>query len=112
MHVYFIRSGKKGDIKIGKSNDPEKRMAELQTGNPKILRLIATIPCKSEQEAFDLEKALHKTFKSRWLHGEWFHRNIRLKDIEKAKAKARERDRHLDNIDDHILSHMAAIKNE
>lgn len=110
MYVYFIRSGKKGDIKIGKSNNPEKRMAELQTGNPKKLRLIASIHCKSEQEAFSLEKKIHQLFRKRRLHGEWFHKNIHLKDVSEIKFKQREE--RLDKMDLEILAHMADIKAE
>ena len=110
MYVYFIRSGKGGPIKIGKSNTPEKRMADLQTGNPYKLYLIAFIHCNSEKEAIKLERKIHRLFKKRRMLGEWFHPQINLKDVTEIQFKGREEK--LDHIDSEILSHMADIMRE
>lgn len=61
-------------MKIGYSNDPEKRLEKLQTGNPHSLRLAAVIPCQSEEEGRKLERTLHwlAERKYRRLAGEWF----------------------------------------
>ena len=46
MYVYFVRQGGgKGPIKIGKTKDLERRLIELQCGNPVELNYIAVIPC-------------------------------------------------------------------
>jgi len=79
MYVYFIKAGKKGAIKIGKSNHPEKRLSELQTGNPYKLKLVAYIHCETEKDAFDMEKKMHRVFRKRRLNGEWFHSDIDFK---------------------------------
>lgn len=63
--VYFITDGE--FIKIGKANDPNQRLSELQTGNPKPLWIIKQIKGDEKQE-----RRLHQIFKS-WHHrGEWF----------------------------------------
>lgn len=70
-NVYFISDG--DYIKIGKANNPEKRLVQLQTGNPKTLKLLNVIECKTEKEAFELEAFLHTILQSTHQTGEWFH---------------------------------------
>lgn len=66
--VYFITDGE--FIKIGKANDPNQRLSELQTGNPKSLWIIKQIKGDEKQE-----RMLHQVFKT-WHHrGEWFRAN-------------------------------------
>lgn len=78
FYIYFITetSKKKGTspVKIGYSNDPERRRLDLQTGNPRELKLVISIPFDTE----DLAREAEKTFqwlagkKHRSLTGEWF----------------------------------------
>ena len=73
MYVYFIKTETTPAlIKIGKSNNVEARLAQLQTGSFSSLSLCHTINCKSEQEAFELERTLHDMFKEVRINGEWF----------------------------------------
>lgn len=73
MYVYFIVSkGFPKQVKIGKANDPYKRMAELQIGSPKKLDLLGSIKCKDEKTAYEAEKAAHAAFRCDWTRGEWF----------------------------------------
>lgn len=74
MYVYIIQSGtsKKSPVKIGMSDDPEKRIKQLQTGNPRILRIIISIKCNSRQHAFELEKTLHRMLERNNILNEWF----------------------------------------
>lgn len=67
--VYFIRQGKSGPIKIGKSKTPTKRLSALQTGSPEELTLLYSFPAPSDKR---LETALHSEFSSYQLNGEWF----------------------------------------
>ena len=93
MNVYFIRMGKKGPIKIGVAKDIQRRMSELQTANPYELKLISSIPCKSENDAYRLEKKIHSIFKKQNIRGEWFQGNIRMnriKDFDKEAEIVRE----------------------
>lgn len=68
--VYFITDGK--FIKIGVAKDVLKRMSALQTSNPKKLKLVCVIPCKSENDAHKLEKKLHSCYARFRTNGEWF----------------------------------------
>lgn len=75
MYVYFIeayREKNKKIIKIGKANNPEQRLADLQTGSPIGLRLMGKIKCKSELHAKQVEKLAHRIFAKQRRHGEWF----------------------------------------
>jgi hypothetical protein len=67
--IYFIQSGESGPIKIGRSDEPERRLAEMQTSHPETLRLLATCPQGANQE-----RRLHLTFQHLRLrrNGEWF----------------------------------------
>ena len=65
--LYIIQSDNFGAIKIGRSKDPQKRLKELQTGNPNKLKLIATFKDKGW-----LEKILHEKLAKYRLNGEWF----------------------------------------
>lgn len=67
-YVYFIKSEKTHEVKIGfTAGAIEKRMASLQTAHPCKLKLMAIIPGSMEHE-----NSLHEKFDSIRLHGEWF----------------------------------------
>lgn len=65
--VYFIQAGEDGPIKIGVATEPFKRLAELQTGNPARLRIVAIVEGDT-----GMERALHDRFAEHRLEGEWF----------------------------------------
>jgi len=66
-YVYMIRSGE--CVKIGKSDDPRKRLDQMQTGNPQELKLIGF--WESEDACKD-EQRLHEIFAEGKERGEWF----------------------------------------
>jgi hypothetical protein len=66
-HLYFIQSDVTGSIKIGRSNNPKRRLGDLQTGNPRKIKLISVIEGKGH-----LEKKLHESLKDFKLRLEWF----------------------------------------
>ena len=72
MKVYFILDTASNAVKIGKANNIEQRMSDLQTGNPNPLKLIHQIECESEKQSFLLEQTLHKKLEKVRLIGEWF----------------------------------------
>lgn len=76
--IYFITAGNK-HVKIGYSANPEKRLKELQTGNPLKLKLVTTIP-----GSYETEKALHLYFTRNKREGEWFHLTGELGNCLKA----------------------------
>lgn len=63
--VYFISDGEA--VKIGISKNPTKRLAQLQTGHPRRLSILATLPGGADEEM-----QLHGRFREHRLHGEWF----------------------------------------
>lgn len=75
MYVYLIQSGKSSNppVKIGVAREPERRILELQIGNPYLLTLIGKIPAKSRSHAEHLESRLHKYFSRYHIRGEWFN---------------------------------------
>ncbi len=74
MPVYFIQDGPGGAIKIGvTAGSPQVRLSALQTGNPRRLELLASIPGSSREEA-----ALHERFAALRIQGEWFRADDRL----------------------------------
>jgi len=77
-NVYFILDKKSAAVKIGKSNNIEERISDLQTGNPNLLTVEYFIECKSEEHSFELEKKLHKKFERLHITGEWFKFDIDL----------------------------------
>lgn len=59
-------------VKIGWTTGcPKRRVQSLQTGSPKKLRLVGTIPAESAED----EKRLHTQFADLRVHGEWFKRS-------------------------------------
>lgn len=65
--IYFIRMGKTGPIKIGKSRGLGMRLDQLRTGSPVQLRVLAQIQAPDE-----LETQLHAYFDEYRMEGEWF----------------------------------------
>jgi hypothetical protein len=81
-YLYFMRSGSGNNdpVKIGVATNPEKRIYELQTGNPQPIRLLAKIKLPSRACAYDLESWLHRRFSHAKMNGEWFvSRGINIK---------------------------------
>lgn len=66
--VYFIQEGEDGPIKIGWAKDPRRRLASMQSGNPRRLHLLGAIKTKRRL----LERELHDRFIEDHLTGEWF----------------------------------------
>lgn len=65
--IYVIGEFRTGVVKIGRTNNPQYRLAELQTSNPRRLRLLLVVPGGSQ-----VERALHAHFASKRVRGEWF----------------------------------------
>lgn len=72
--VYFLADAQKPKfVKIGVAVDPQRRLFELQTGNPHTLEIKATT-----NGGYHLESALHRAFKDEWHKGEWYVLTPRL----------------------------------
>lgn len=68
--VYIIACG--DQVKIGISNDPEKRLKELATGMPFKPVLFHKRPFENRADAREIEKQLHWKFRANKSHLEWF----------------------------------------
>ncbi|MET8746160.1 GIY-YIG nuclease family protein [Streptomyces sp. NPDC004728] len=66
-YVYVIGSAGSARVKIGTSFSPEKRLQELQTGNPGRLEVLWYTAGGRELEAL-----LHRAFADHRVEGEWF----------------------------------------
>lgn len=71
--VYFIQQDG-GDmfIKIGKTNNINRRLTELQTGSPYKLNIIVKIFAENNSHANAIEKMLHERLGKFKSTGEWF----------------------------------------
>lgn len=68
-YLYLIHSKDANCVKIGISNNPEKRLKGLQTGFPYSLEIIKTIRSSNVR---DLERRVHGSLDDYRLNGEWF----------------------------------------
>ncbi len=79
-YVYFIQAENKpfSPIKIGVTNNLDKRLGALQTGNHDELNILGVQKFRSQDAMFDQERYLHRRFKKYNVHGEWFKFNLPL----------------------------------
>lgn len=72
MYVYVIAASKEGPCKVGKANDPEKRLRTLQTGHPHALALCHVEPIGTAASV--VERAVQHALKLKKTGGgeEWF----------------------------------------
>jgi predicted GIY-YIG superfamily endonuclease len=68
-YVYLISDNNNYTYKIGISNNPEKRVKTLQTGNDNKLKIVHKILCENFK---DVELALHNKSQFLRVNGEWF----------------------------------------
>lgn len=68
--VYLIRHGQTSYYKIGYSNNPYKRLADIQIHNPEEVTLTTFCPGN-----FALERKFHIKYAKRRIRGEWFKFN-------------------------------------
>ena len=81
--VYFIQNG--DAVKIGISQAPSKRMADMAVGNHADLKLLGVLPGGSKRE-----RALHARFEKYHIRGEWFQLVPEIKDyLRRHRRKAK-----------------------
>lgn len=78
--IYFIQSELGGPIKIGSSNNSDRRLLQLQYFNPFKLVILKVL----ENKGYRLESDLHIKFKHIRLRGEWFQPEQALLDFIKS----------------------------
>lgn len=89
-YIYFIQEGNTHIYKVGRTNEPIKRLRELQTGNSHKLKLYHVVECRDVASACRLELNLHKYLKGQRVLNEWYkltkkHINEIIKYIEMFK---------------------------
>jgi len=77
-YVYFMQSG--GYIKIGFSQNVNKRLESIQTGHPNKVKIKYKF-----KGGKHIEKFLHQTFKHKRSYGEWFHWCEEIEDFVKGQ---------------------------
>ena len=75
-YLYFIEAVNTGYIKIGRSANPDQRLAQLSTGSPNQLVILGKISGGAA-----LEAELHRRFESLREKGEWFKTSNELKEF-------------------------------
>ena len=74
-YVYLIQSIDSGLYKIGISNNPNKRLKQLQTGNGESLKLIHSFKSNYPNK---LETALHNRYSHLKKINEWFNFDLSI----------------------------------
>lgn len=73
MFLYIAKNTSTGNLKVGISVNPSRRLKELQVGCDGRLELVATV---SAENGFQSESATHKRLSSHRIHGEWFSASV------------------------------------
>jgi hypothetical protein len=94
--VYFIRATSGGPIKIGTAENPVKRLAELQCGNPETLEIQQVL-----LGGRDIEKTWHCYWVDAYLRGEWFDGELAAAILLMARGIA-EQQRHIHELGEHL----------
>ncbi len=71
----IIAETEDGPCKVGISDDPSKRLASLQIGNPRRLSIFSLFGGYTRREAKDLEGWVHSALYLSHIRGEWFDAN-------------------------------------
>lgn len=77
-YVYFI-DDKNGHIKIGTTDNIDRRKRQLQTGNALELSLVHYVKLDSMADAFALESILHHAFNNYKVKNEWYKKEPVMK---------------------------------
>lgn len=75
LNVYIVSCGDL--IKIGVTNDIDKRVKTLQTGNP--FPIVVEF-VEQKRQAYKIESYLHRMFEQYRVQGEWF-KGITVRDV-------------------------------
>lgn len=88
-YVYVAQEEVSGRYKIGISKDPERRVKELNIGNPEGLKLVHAY--LATEEGYQSEIIAHKIFEDSRLRSEWFGGDIKLNKLPSYRAAHEDR---------------------
>lgn len=94
MSVYFVEAGDTGIIKIGKADNLDQRLKQMQPYCPHPLKVLAVAP-----GGLGAEGRIHERFGKHRLHGEWFRLTDQLRILIAHVAKAGELPRYFQGND-------------
>ena len=81
--IYFMQAGK-GPIKIGRSDDPGKRIEAVQMYNAQQVTLLGYRQTDFVDHGWFTESNMHIAFREDQIRGEWFRASQRLKKMVSA----------------------------
>lgn len=82
--IYFTRHGEGGPIKVGRTDNPHRRVVDLGVGTPVQLILLGAM--FSEQTALE-ESELHERLAAHRVKGEWFEANAVFKEMDRLGSR-------------------------
>lgn len=71
-YVYFINKIAASDYKIGITNNLNRRLRQIQTGNPHPLQITHYIESETRGQAIKIEREIHHLLAVTKMVGEWF----------------------------------------
>lgn len=81
--VYFIQANEGGPVKIGWSDNPKRRLNQLQAAHHGTLNLLAAVP-----GGRDTEKSIHGRLDDYRVRGEWFEDCEPVREVMAALQEA------------------------
>lgn len=72
VYMAMCADGDQIHIKIGMSQDPQKRIVALANNSPLVIECLAIVSLQSRQRAAKLERDLHDALAKWRTNGEWF----------------------------------------
>jgi hypothetical protein len=75
-YLYIIAANDQGPVKLGVSDNPGRRLKQLQTGHPQVLSIFHQEQVNAEL-AYFLERNLHKDIAHKRVRGEWFELSVK-----------------------------------
>src|SRR5690606_3028184 len=69
IYIFQVTSGA---VKIGISNDVQRRLMQVQGGNHEAVSLAYAFACNSYEQALAIEQLLHERYKQQHLRREWY----------------------------------------
>ena len=99
-YIYLIRNGN-NEYKIGKSNNPNRRLLELQTASPTKLTLIYSVYCDYYN---NIETSLHNYLNSYKIRGEFF--NLPLEIVTKFEQLCKKMENNIITLLDNTTNNL------
>lgn len=99
--IYFIEA--RGLVKIGRSNDPKRRLQMLSTGCPFVCTLIGVTEGAEKEE-----REIHQRFSHLREKGEWFRLTEEVKEFIQEHATRPENEPRSTVVDHALARHLAS----